>query len=145
MPSIHIKGGVWFRSPEIKHQRLLTDVDRRTRNQFALMLAVVIVVTGAAAFLLGSSALRDPNAPPDATAVVGVIVGVQSEGLDRVSEFTLRTTDQGSIVFTIGDLENGVEFPPGHLVEHQATAQPIRVWYRMEGDTKVAIRLEDAT
>ena len=50
-----------------------------------------------------------------------------------------------SVEFEIGDLENGAEFPPGHLVEHQATAQPVRVWYRTEGDAKVAVRLEDAT
>jgi hypothetical protein len=120
-------------------------VDRRTRNLFALALVLVIGLTGAAAFLLGGTSLRDPEAPKDAQAVVGVIVGVDSAGLDQVRGFTLRTTDQGSLVFVIGDLENGAEFPPGHLVEHQATAQPIRVWYRTEGADKVAIRLEDAT
>jgi hypothetical protein len=120
-------------------------VDRRTRNLFLLALVVVIGLTGAAAFLLGGTSLRDPEAPKDAQAVVGVIVGVDSAGLDRVNGFTLRTTDQGSLVFTMGDLENGAEFPPGHLVEHQATAQPVRVWYRTEGTEKVAIRLEDAT
>jgi hypothetical protein len=120
-------------------------VDRRTRNLFALALVLVIGLTGAAAFLLGGTSLRDPEAPKDAQAVVGVIVGVDSAGLDQVRGFTLRTTDQGSLVFVIGDLENGAEFPPGHLVEHQATAPPIRVWYRTEGADKVAIRLEDAT
>ncbi len=120
-------------------------MDRRTRNLFALVLVAGIALTGAAAVLLGGSGLRDPGAPPNATAVVGVIVGVQSEGLDRVSGFTLRTTDQGTLVFAIGNLENGAEFPPGHLVEHQSTAQPVRVWYRTEGGVKVAIRLEDAT
>jgi hypothetical protein len=120
-------------------------VDRRTRNLFALVFVAVVLLTAAAAFLLGGSSLRDPGAPANATAVVGVIVGVQSQGLDRVTGFTLRTTDQGSIVFVLGDLENGVEFPPGHLVEHQATAQPVRVWYRTEAGAKVAIRLEDAT
>jgi len=120
-------------------------MDRRTRNLFALAFVAVVVLAGTAAFLLGDSSLRDPGAPAGATAAVGVIVGVQSQGLARVSSFTLRTTDQGSLVFVIGDLENGVEFPPGHLVEHQATAQPVRVWYRIEDDSKVAIRLEDAT
>jgi hypothetical protein len=120
-------------------------VDPRTRNLFALVFVAVIAVSGAAAILLGSTSLRDPGAPANATAVVGVIVGVHSEGLARVTGFTLRTTDQGSLAFVIGDLENGAEFPPGHLVEHQSTAQPIRVWYRTEGDVKVAIRLEDAT
>ena len=120
-------------------------VDRRTRNTFVLVLVAVAVVTGAAAFLLGGTSLRDPGAPANATAVVGVIVGVQSQGLDRVSGFTLRTTDQGQMPFVIGSLENGTEFPPGHLVEHQSTAAPVRVWYRTENGAKVAIRLEDAS
>jgi hypothetical protein len=30
-------------------------------------------------------------------------------------------------------------------VEHQATGQPIRVWYRTESGIKIAIRIEDAT
>ena len=50
-----------------------------------------------------------------------------------------------SVQFAIGNLENGAQFPPGHLVEHQSTAQPIRVWYRTQDGVKVAIRLEDAT
>ncbi len=68
-----------------------------------------------------------PGAPAGATGRDGVIVAVRSEGLDRVNGFDLRTIDQGTLAFTLGDLENGAEFPPGHLVEHQATAQPVRV------------------
>ncbi len=120
-------------------------MDPRARNLFVLVFVAVIALTGGAAILLGSTSLRDPGAPANATAVVGVIVAVDSAGLDRVRGFTLRTTDQGSIPFVIGDLENGAEFPPGHLVEHQASARPVRVWYRTEGDVRVAIRLEDAT
>jgi hypothetical protein len=124
-------------------------VDRRTRTLFALVFVAIVGVTGAAAVLLGESRVRDPGAPANAIAVVGVIVGVKSEGLDHVRGFMLRTTDQGTLAFELGDLENGTEFPPGHLVEHQATGQPVRVWYRIEasasGDAKVAIRLEDAT
>lgn len=120
-------------------------MDRRTRNLFVLAIVAVIALTGAAAFLLGGSSPRDPGGPANATAAVGVIVGVESEGLDKVKGFNLRTTDQGTLAFVIGDLENGAAFPPGHLVEHQATGQPIRVWYRTEAGEKVAIRLEDAT
>ena len=109
-----------------------------------LALVVVVAAAGAAAFLLGGSSVIDPDAPADATAVDGVIVAVRSEGLDRVNGFDLRTIDQGTLAFTLGDLENGTEFPPGHLVEHQATAQPVRVWFRTEGGDRVAIRLEDA-
>jgi hypothetical protein len=118
-------------------------VDRRTRNLFALVFGALVVVTGAAALLLGGTAGKT-SPPADATAVVGVITGVESSGLDKVTGFTLHTTDQGSIVFVIGALENGAQFPPGHLVEHQATAAPVRVWYRTQDGAKVAIRLEDA-
>ena len=119
-------------------------MDRGTRNLFALAFVVVVLLTGAGALLLGGSSLNDPGAPPDALAVDGVIVAVRSEGLDRVNGFDLRTIDQQTLAFTLGDLENGVEFPPGHLVEHQATAQPVRVWFRTEGAERVAVRLEDA-
>jgi len=120
-------------------------VDRRSRNLFIAALVVVIGLTAAAAFLLGGTATRDPQGPPGAQAVVGVIVGVRSEGLDRVSGFDLRTTDEGTLAFTVGQLDNGAVFPPGHLVEHQSTAQPVRVWYRTEDGVRVAVRLEDAT
>ena len=120
-------------------------MDRRTRNLFIVALLVVIGLTGAAAYLLGGTSIHDPDAPAGAQAAVGVIVGVRSEGLDRVSGFDLRTTDQGTLAFVLGDLDNGAEFPPGHLVEHQATAQPVRVWYRTEDGIRVAVRLEDAT
>lgn len=120
-------------------------MDRRTRNLFTIALIGVVVLTGAAAMLLGRSGPVDPGPLPGTTPVVGVIVGVQAQGLDRVTGFTLRTTDRGSLQFTIGDLENGTQFPPGHLVEHQATAQPVRVWYRADDDVLVAVRLEDAT
>lgn len=119
-------------------------MDRGTRRLFLLALVGVIALTAAAAFLLGGSSLIDPGAPANATAVDGVIVGVRSAGIDRVSGFTLRTVDQGTLTFSLGELENGVEFPPGHLGEHQASATPVRVWYRTEGGDKVAVRLEDA-
>ena len=118
-------------------------MDRRTRNLFALVFGAVIVVTAAAALLLGGNK-TDPGPPADARTAVGVIVGVDSAGLDKVNGFTLRTTEQGSLAFKIGVLENGAQFPPGHLVEHQASAQPVRVWYQTDGGANVAIRLEDA-
>ncbi|MDO8484431.1 MAG: hypothetical protein Q7S35_05750 [Candidatus Limnocylindrales bacterium] len=118
-------------------------MDRRTRNLFALVLVVVIAVTGGAAVLLSGSGVGDAGGSANAPSLVGVIVGVRSEGLDKVRGFSLRTQDGATVPFSIGNLENGVAFPPGHLVEHQATAQPVRVWYRTEGETKVAIRLED--
>lgn len=117
-------------------------MDRRTRNLFALALALLILASGGVAILLGGATSSSGSAT--APSVVGVIVGVRSEGLDKVRGFDLRTADGSIDQFTIGILENGTAFPPGHLVEHQATAQPVRVWYQTDGATKVAIRLEDA-
>jgi len=119
-------------------------MDRPTRILFALALVLVIAATGGAAMLLSGSGTAPASGSADAPSVVGVIVGVESEGLDRVRGFSVRTVDGTTIVFTIGVLENAAAFPPGHLAEHQATAQAVRVWYRTDGDTKVAIRLEDA-
>ena len=123
-------------------------MDRRTRTLFALALVVVVGLTGGRGVpARRQRPSRDPEAPAGAQAVVGVIVGVDSSGLDRVSRASrcgrpIRARSSS----TIGDLENGAEFPPGHLVEHQATAQPVRVWYRTDdGSEKVAVRLEDAT
>ena len=47
-------------------------------------------------------------------------LAVESAGLDQVKGFTLRTNDGETIAFMLGPLENGDEFPPGHLKEHQA-------------------------
>jgi hypothetical protein len=110
---------------------------------FALVLVVALGAAVLAAILVNGGMDR-PEGSVNASSVIGVVVGVQSEGLGRVRGFTVRTGDGATVAFTIGDLENGVAFPPGHLVEHQATGQPVRIWYVPEGATKVAIRIEDA-
>ena len=74
----------------------------------------------------------------------GVIVAVSATGLTEVRGFTLRTADARTLTFRIDALENAVEFPPSHLIEHQATSQAVRVSYRLEGDELVAVRIEDA-
>ena len=73
-----------------------------------------------------------------------MVVAVDSAGLGDVAGFTLRRPGGELVEFSLRDLENGTQFPPGHLAEHQATAEPVRVWYRTEGPDRLAIRLEDA-
>jgi hypothetical protein len=80
---------------------------------------------------------------PD-SPVAGIVVGVDSAGLDQVSGFALRTNDGETIQFKIGTLENGDEFPPGHLKEHQTTAAPILVFFKAENGQLVVYRIEDA-
>ena len=119
-------------------------MDRRTRNLFALVLVAVLAVTAGAALLLSETSLLDPDGPPGPPSVEGVIVSVDSAGLGDVRGFTLRQAGGETLDFHLGELENPTEFPPGHLAEHQATAEPVRVWYRLEGAERFAVRLEDA-
>jgi hypothetical protein len=119
-------------------------MDGRTRNLFVAAFVLFLAMAGGAALLLGTTEIRDPNAPSGATAIVGVVTHVESGGLDDVTGMTLRTTDGRSLDFVIGSLDNAAVFPPGHLAQHQATAEPVRVWYRMDGPQRVAVRIEDA-
>jgi hypothetical protein len=118
-------------------------VDRRTRNLFVIVLVAVIAATGGATVLLSGSGAGVTDGSSTGPSMDGVIVAVNSEGLDKVRGFSLRTGEGTTVAFTVGALENGAAFPPGHLVEHQATAQPVRVWYRTEGETRIAVRIED--
>ncbi len=63
---------------------------------------------------------------------------------DRRPRLRDPDADGRTVEFRIGQLENGAQFPPGHLGVHQADAVPVRVTYRDENGEHVAIRLEDA-
>jgi hypothetical protein len=120
-------------------------MDGRTRNLFAAALVAIVVLGVGSAIFLGAGGSGATAGPSNAESVVGVVVGVDSTGLDKVSGFTLRTSAGESLQFDLRALENGAQFAPGHLVEHQATGQPVRVWYRTANGVRLAIRLEDAT
>ena len=117
-------------------------MDRGTFRLFVAALAVIAVAVAVAAAVFGGTA-RDPEAPQGDEAV-GIVSSIDSEGLTNVRAFTLLMPDGRELEFAIGTLENGAEFPPGHLAEHQAFATRIRVWYRASGDERIAFRLEDA-
>jgi hypothetical protein len=97
-----------------------------------------------------STSAASPAGPPSSSAsipdspVAGVVVAVDSSGLDQVRGFTLRTNTGDTMDFTIGTLENADEFPPGHLKEHQATAAPVLVFFNQVDGRLVVTRIEDA-
>lgn len=70
---------------------------------------------------------------------------VDAESIGRVRAFSLRSASGTNWRFLVGVLENPTEFPPGHLAEHQASSQPIRVYFRMDDGDAVVYRLEDAS
>lgn len=74
----------------------------------------------------------------------GLVVAVDSSGLTDVRGFTIRTNDGRTVAFRIGVLENGAQFPPGHLLEHAATGVKVVVTYRQQNGELVAIRIDDA-
>ena len=80
---------------------------------------------------------------PLVSPVTGRLTHIAAEGLTKVTAFRLRLDDGREIDFRIGVLENGAQFPPGHLAEHMANASAVRVFFRDENGTLVAYRLED--
>lgn len=110
-------------------------MDRGTVRLLVAGLAVLVIAVAVAANVLSR---------PPADQAVGIVTAIDSEGLTAVRGFTLRSADGTEQLYSIGTLENGDQFPPGHLAEHQSLATPIRVWYRTEGGERVAFRLEDA-
>jgi hypothetical protein len=75
--------------------------------------------------------------------VTGLLTKLDSEGLTKVTGFRMRLNDGQEVEFRIGSLENGAQFPPGHLAEHMATSSSVKVFFRDDGGSLVAYRLED--
>jgi hypothetical protein len=104
---------------------------------------VVLIGLAIAAVALGVVVVSAFGGPPRQTET-GLVVSVEALGLTDVRSFTIRTDDGRTVTFRIGTLENGAQFPPGHLLEHRATGVKVVVTYRQENGEAVAIRLEDA-
>jgi hypothetical protein len=118
-----------------------------------IAIAMIVVACGASPGTspgpLETASIAAPaSATPVAAAVTspvdGVLTHIEAAGLSKVTGFTLRLATGREIRFRIGVLENGDQFPPGHLAEHLATSAPIRVWFRPVGPDLVVYRLEDA-
>jgi len=126
---------------------------RTARGTLLALVAVALVLVGCAPGSGGSSGPAggaspgptpsgSPVTPP--SPVEGLLVRLDSEGLTKVEGFRLRTAAGAELDFRIGVLENGAQFPPGHLAEHMATSSRVRVFFRDAGGERVVYRLEDA-
>ena len=111
---------------------------------------VALLLTTALPAVTGACEPGAPSIPTTAASgaitspVEGVVIDVDAAGLTEVSAFTLRTAAGDELQFTVGELENPVDFPPSHLATHLADAAPVRVFFRSDGEALVALRLEDA-
>jgi len=106
---------------------------------------VLVALFGAVIAACGPT--QSPTAAPvgslPPSPVDGVVVHVDSAGLADVKGFDLRLTDGTILGFSLGPLDNGAQFAPGHLAEHEATGAPVRVFYRIANGIPVVYRLED--
>ena len=121
---------------------------RRRASRVGFLIAALAVAVGSAAACGPGPSPAPSGLPASSVAVtspvVGLLTDIDAEGLTRVTGFRLRTDDGTEVPFRIGILENGVEFPPGHLAEHMSTTTKIRVFFRDEVGEHVVYRLEDA-
>jgi hypothetical protein len=79
-------------------------------------------------------------------SVTGVIIDVQSPSLTEVDSFTVRDGDGREFVFGVApeaapDPREG--FTPQHLRSHSVLGQRVKIFYRSEGQTLLALRLKD--
>jgi hypothetical protein len=133
-------------APASRHRSRL----QRSLAPLALAFAVTACGSPAASGAPGSAL---PEGTPTVSAapaglaspVVGQVVKLDTEGLAKVHGFVLRLDSGEEVTFTIGVLENGAEFPPGHLSEHMSTGEPVRVSFRDEGGALVVYRIDDAS
>jgi hypothetical protein len=82
---------------------------------------------------------------PTLLSETGLVTSVDGSSLVAIDGFQLRTADGRTLEFSTRDLpyrDDG--FPPQHLREHQALAEPITVTYRITDGRNDVVKLQDA-
>lgn len=76
----------------------------------------------------------------DDPRVRGAITEVIARDIGHADSISLRSEDGRLLRFRVDD---SIDWTPGHMREHMTFGQPITVTYRREGDTLLAVRLDD--
>ncbi|MDQ6675632.1 MAG: hypothetical protein M3069_33690 [Chloroflexota bacterium] len=98
--------------------------------------------------LLCAAGCAAQSPPRGSQTVRGVLLEVQSPGIQQLERFTLRTDAGREMVFVAApDFNAGAShvMTPGHMRQHMALADPVVVTYRDENGTFVALSATDAT
>jgi hypothetical protein len=94
------------------------------------------------------AACSAPSASAQTHTVRGVLLDVESPGIQKVDSFTLRTDDGQELQFsTASDFNQGIAhlMTPGHMRQHMALADPVEVTYRDENGRHVALSATDVS
>ncbi|HEV2755260.1 MAG TPA: hypothetical protein VG318_05740 [Actinomycetota bacterium] len=106
---------------------------------------IVIALLCCASFLGAACGGDDEAAPAERdvpSEVTGVLLDVESEGVDEVVSFTLKDDDETYEIFIADDVE--YDFPLGHLSEHLSTGDPVRVPLEERDGKLYALSIDDA-
>jgi hypothetical protein len=76
--------------------------------------------------------------------VDGIVVKIDTSGLNDFRGFQLRLDSGQVVAFALGRLENATAFPPSHLPEHMAASDRLQVTFADEGGTLVVHRIDHA-
>ena len=94
------------------------------------------------------AACSAPPATAQTHTVRGVLLDVESPGIQKVDSFTLRSDDGQELHFsTAPDFNQGVAhlMTPGHMRQHMALGDPVEVTYRDENGQHVALSAVDVS
>jgi hypothetical protein len=97
---------------------------------------------------LGAACSGDDEPPAPAPAedapseVTGVLLDVDSNGVDDVQSFTLKDGDDTYEIFIADDVDYG--FPLGHLSEHLTSGDPVNVPLEERDGKLYALSIDDA-
>jgi len=89
-----------------------------------------------------------PTATAQTQTAQGVLLDVVSSSLQKVDSFTLRTDDGRELTFVPAPNFNADAthaMTPGHMRQHMALADPVRVTYQEQNGQLIALSAVDAT
>lgn len=74
--------------------------------------------------------------------VNGLVVGVQPQSILLIKSLTIKDEDGKGWTFDIFP-QGFIGFTPSHLLEHQATGEPITITYKETSEGLLVVKIED--